>query len=75
MCSKVIIIVSFILNNLKFYQINIKTNVYPGPAYTRMRTSSFFLFFFFPAVPSGMRDLSSPTRDQTHAPCSGSAES
>ena len=22
-----------------------------------------------------MRDLSSPTRDQTHAPCSGSAES
>ena len=27
----------------------------------------------FLAVPSGMWDLSSPTRDQTHVPCSGSA--
>ena len=32
-------------------------------------------FFFFLAIPRGMRDLSSPTRDWTHAPCSGSAES
>ena len=28
----------------------------------------------FLTVPQCMRDLSSPTRDQTHAPCSGSAE-
>ena len=37
----------------------------------------FFLsFFLFSAMPlCGMRDLSSPTRDQTRAPCSGSAES
>ena len=31
--------------------------------------------FFFLAVPRGMRDLSSPTRDQTHATCSESMES
>ena len=38
--------------------------------------SAFFSFlFFFPAAPCGFRDLSSPTRDQTCAPCSGSAES
>ena len=33
-----------------------------------------FLFFFL-AAPCGLRDLSSPTRDQTHAPYSGSTES
>ena len=32
------------------------------------------LFFFIP-VPRGMRDLLSPTRDWTHAPCSRSVES
>ena len=32
------------------------------------------LFYFILATPRGMQDLSSPTRDQTHAPCSGSAE-
>ena len=32
----------------------------------------FFLLFLFLAC---MRDLSSPTRDRTHAPCSGSVES
>ena len=32
-----------------------------------------FSFSFFRAAPCGMRDLSSPTRDRTHAPCSGSA--
>ena len=32
-------------------------------------------FFFFLAAPQGMRDVSSPARDQTHAPCSGSTES
>ena len=31
--------------------------------------------FFFLAVPRSMWDLSSPTRDRTRAPCSGSAES
>ena len=30
------------------------------------------LFFVFLAVPCGMRDLSSRTRDRTCAPCSGS---
>ena len=29
--------------------------------------------FYFLAAPWGMQDLSSPTRDQTHKPCSGSA--
>ena len=35
----------------------------------------FLFFFFFLAIPRSMQDLSSLTRDQTHAPCSGSAES
>ena len=35
----------------------------------------FCLFFNFLAVPHGMRGLSSLTRDQTRAPCSGSVES
>ena len=35
----------------------------------------FSLFKKFLAVLRGMWDLSSPTRDGTHAPCSGSAES
>ena len=35
-----------------------------------------FLFLgVFLAVPRGMQDPSSLTRDQTHAPCSGSVES
>ena len=34
----------------------------------------FFLFFFFLAAPRGMQDLSSPTRDGTHAPCGGGIE-
>ena len=32
----------------------------------------FGFFFFFLAMPCSMWDLSSPTRDQTHAPCIGS---
>ena len=32
-------------------------------------------FLIFLAMPCTLRDLSSPTRDQTRAPCSGSAES
>ena len=32
-------------------------------------------FFFFKALSCSLRNLSSPTRDQTRAPCSGSAES
>ena len=35
----------------------------------------FFFLFFFLATPHGMWDLSSLTRDQTCAPCSGSTES
>ena len=34
-----------------------------------------FFFFFFLAEPRSMRDLSSPTRDQTQVPCSGIGES
>ena len=29
--------------------------------------------FFFLATLGGMQDLSSPTRDRTHVPCSGNA--
>ena len=42
------------------------------------RTGSVFLFVCFfncLAMPHGMWDLSSPTRDRTHAPCIGSMES
>ena len=35
----------------------------------------FTIWGFFGYTVCGMQDLSSPTRDQTHAPCSGSAES
>ena len=35
----------------------------------------FLMYLFFLAVPRGMQDLSSPARDGTHTPCSGSAES
>ena len=34
-----------------------------------------FFFFFFLTAPCGMRDLISPTRAQTPAPCSGISES
>ena len=42
----------------------------------RATHSSFYLFktIYFLAVPHGMWDLSSPIRDRTCAPCSGSAE-
>lgn len=33
-----------------------------------------FYFFCFLAVPHGMRNLSSPTRNWSHVPCSGSAK-
>ena len=33
------------------------------------------LLFFFSVVPLGMQDLRSPSRDQTHTPCSESTES
>ena len=36
---------------------------------------SLSISFFFLAVPLGLQDLSSPTRDRTPAPCSGSVES
>ena len=36
---------------------------------------SFFVCLFFFEAPWGMWDLSSPTRNRTHAPCSGSMES
>ena len=33
-----------------------------------------FIYLFILAAPCGLWDLSSPTRDQTHAPCSRSME-
>ena len=33
------------------------------------------VFFSFLAVPKGLRDLSSLTRNRTHAPCNESTES
>ena len=35
----------------------------------------YFFILFFLAAQQGMQDLSSLTRDQTHVPCDGSAES
>ena len=50
----------------------------PGPRqvpWSHSRTYLIFIFLFlFLAIPSGLWDLSSPTRDGTRAPCSGSAE-
>ena len=37
--------------------------------------SDWFVFVFVLAVPHDMWGLSFPTRDRTHAPCSGSTES
>ena len=37
-------------------------------------TGFFFVFFGGGAMLHGMWDLTSRTRDQTHAPCCGSAE-
>ena len=34
-----------------------------------------YIYIFFLAAPHSMQDLSSPTKDQTSTPCSGSAES
>ena len=39
-------------------------------AFFKMKTSFLFIFFIF--WPRSTRDLSSPTRDQTRTPCSGS---
>ena len=39
------------------------------------RFSLFFFFFFVLAVPGGLRDLSSPTRDQIQGPGSERVES
>ena len=35
----------------------------------------YYSLLFFLATPGGMQDLSSPTRDQTCAPCNGSMDS
>ena len=44
-------------------------------SHSSMCESCGFFFFFFLAAPRGMQNLSSLIRDQTHAPCRGSAES
>ena len=43
--------------------------------YRRTSFMFFLIYFFFLATLRGLQDLSSPTRDRTRAPCSGSAES
>ena len=52
-------------------------NYFIYPSYTLMRAEQYFFFFSdnFPVKPCSMWDLSSPTRDQTCTPCSGSYES
>ena len=44
-------------------------------AFSTTRTMLFLTFFFFLAMPYGMWNLSSMTKDQTLAPCFGSVES
>ena len=57
-----------------------RINITSGTAFVcvlRLLLSLFILFYYyyFLTIPCGVRDLSSPTRHQTHAPCSGSTES
>ena len=44
-------------------------------AHSKRNLNNVFCFILFLAVPRGLRDLSSPTRDGTQAPGSESAES
>ena len=53
--------------------------LHSSPATTHLQTTShlnysFYLFFYLVTL-YGTRDLRSPTRDRTHAPCTGSMES
>ena len=52
-----------------------ETAVPPNVCLWETLSNRILFFFFFLAMPHGMWDLSSPTRDRTHAPCIGSAES
>ena len=45
------------------------------PYHHRIDVMNYVCFFFFLAMPCGIWDLSSPTRDLTPVPCSGSTES
>lgn len=58
----------FFLFLIKKYFIFILDNCFT------LSTNVFYLFFIVLAVPSGMWDHSSLTRDQTLAPCIGSME-
>ena len=52
------------------------TPIIPYLKSTLVPHSLFLVFFvFFLAIPNGMWDLSSLTKDQTCAPCPGSSES
>ena len=62
---------------LKFRDLEHKSML-PGISfYKNFILINFFtlIFFFFLAVPHSVWDLSSPTKDQTHAPFSGSTKS
>ena len=50
-------------------------NVTLSPSHQEVGSMSVSCLFFFLTTPRDMGDLSSLTRDQTRAPCSGSAES
>ena len=59
------------------YKAHVATDKLKCSRVTADLNSSFYLaaFFFFKATQHGMQDLSSPTRDQTHALSSESTES
>ena len=56
--------------HLSFFPVPIEKNIYNYYYRLLLKPDLFFL-----ATPHGMWDLSSPTRGQTHAPCTGSMES
>ena len=53
---------------------SLKTPVWQGKV-PRDHIDFYFVLGVFLATPRSMQDLSSQTRDRTHAPCSGSTES
>ena len=58
-----------------FITISIHIYIYISPrTFSQQNIGSISFFFLFLAVPCNMQDLSSPTRDGTSAPCSGSIE-
>ena len=53
----------------------LKTEYFHWTELTIIESETFNLIFLFSAASLSMRDLSSPTKDRTRAPCSGSVQS